>query len=404
MLSKYSLYNEKILELAKEHNYNVFHTAKALKIHLGDLSEKRPGNAIYAYCKKIIEGKSQVGLELNERGVSTDDFRHGWIKTKEGSYFIKNERIINYDEIKEQLLDDIKNYAYQYPKIEYPRKETENLLILDIADLHINKLINGYEVGESTKNVEEFKEIIFSKVQTLIKRTSSFNITNIVFVGGNDVLHTDNPQNTTTSGTRQDVSIMWFDAFIEARKLYVELIEYLTQIAPVHFVFVPSNHDYMSGFHLAQTIYAWFNNNPNVSFDISPAHRKYFQFGKSLIGLTHGDGAKECDLPDLMKIEAKDAYSMTDFCYWYTHHIHHKDKSNYRGKQKVQLEKDYRDVKIIHTGKNLSKTINRTHVEYLRSANGTDSWHHKQGFQHSPIGIECFVHDTENGQIGSFFE
>lgn len=196
--------------------------------------------------------------------------------------------------------------------------------------------------------------------------------------------------------------MMWFDAFVEARKLYIEVLEMLLTIAPVHFVFVPSNHDYMSGFHLAQNIEAWFNKNDNITFDVSPAHRKYVQYGNSLIGLTHGDGAKECDLPDLMKIEAKEGYSKSEFCYWYTHHIHHKDKSNYKGKTKVQLEKDYRDVKVINTGLSITQE-NRTHVEYLRSANGTDSWHHRNGYQHTPRGIECFVHNLHNGQIGSFF-
>ena len=216
-------------------------------------------------------------------------------------------------------------------------------------------------------------------------------------------MHVDSPNNTTTSGTRQDVSMMWFDAFVEARRFYVEVLEYLVQIAPVHFVFTPSNHDYMSGFHLSQNIEAWFNKCGDITFDVSPAHRKYVQFGNSLIGLTHGDGAKEAELPDLMKIEAKEAYASSDFCYWYTHHIHHKDKSNYKGKQKVQLEKDYRDVKVINSGKSLAKIKNRTHVEYLRSANGTDSWHHVKGFQHTQNGIECFVHGLKEGQIGSFF-
>lgn len=118
-------------------------------------------------------------------------------------------------------------------------------------------------------------------------------------------MHVDNPQNTTTSGTRQDVKMMWFDAFIEARKLYVEILESLLVIAPVHFVFVPSNHDYMSGFQLAQNVEAWFRNCKNITFDVSPGHRKYVAYGNSLIGFTHGDGAKEADLPDLMKTEAK---------------------------------------------------------------------------------------------------
>lgn len=55
-------------------------------------------------------------------------------------------------------------------------------------------------------------------------------------------------------------------------------------------------------------------------------------------------------------------------------------------------------------GSYIHKVENRTHVEYLRSANDTDSWHHVKGYQHTPRGVECFVHDLFNGQIGSFFD
>jgi hypothetical protein len=399
-MSKYKIYKEEIKSLARSNDFNTNKVARILSKQKGVTF----GGALRRYCNKVVLDLSQVKEDLNERGVASSDFRHGWIKTKQGSYFIKNENVINYDEIREQFIQDVKDYAPVYPKIKYDFKESENLLLLDIADLHINKLTSVFETGEANKNIESLKQTLFNKIEVLIKRTNSFNITSIIFVGGNDVLHTDSPQNTTTAGTKQDVSMMWFDAFVEARKLYIEILERLLLIAPVHFVFTPSNHDYMSGFHLAQNIQAWFHKNNNISFDVSPAHRKYIQFGASLIGLTHGDGAKEADLPDLMKIEAKEGYYNSNYCYWYTHHIHHKDKSSYKGKQKVQLEKDYRDVKVINTGKKLHSQKNRTHVEYLRSANGTDSWHHRKGYQHSPIGIECFVHSVEGGQIGSFFE
>lgn len=397
MISKYAPYKEEIIQLAKEHDYR----PNPIAYHLSKKYNLTYSNGIRRYCKKIIIQLSQVKRELNECGVSSEDFSHGWVKTKNGSYFIKNNRLIDYDEIRDRFLDDVREYAPEYPEIKYENKYNKSLLVIDIADLHFGKMISATEIGGESNNVKNYKKSLHNKLDMLIQRTSGYDIQNIVFVGGNDVLHVDNPHNTTTSGTRQDVSMMWYDAFIEARDFYIKVLEKVIQIAPVHFVFVPSNHDYMSGFHLAQNIEAWFNKCENITFDVSPAHRKYIKYGNSLIGLTHGDGARESDLPDLMKIEAKEAYATSEHCYWYCHHIHHKDKSNYKGKQKVQLEKDYRDVKVINTGKNLS--VNRTHVEYLRSASGTDSWHHRNGYQHAPQGIEGFVHDIDNGQICSLF-
>jgi hypothetical protein len=49
----------------------------------------------------------------------------------------------------------------------------------------------------------------------------------------------------------------------------------------------------------------------NITFDCSIAHRKGFQYGKNLIGTTHGDGAKHQDLPLLMATEFPLEWSQT---------------------------------------------------------------------------------------------
>jgi hypothetical protein len=145
----------------------------------------------------------------------------------------------------------------------------------------------------------------------------------------------------------------------------------LLQVAPVHVQYNPSNHDYTNGFFLAHTLEAWFNRCEGITFDTSIAHRKYHTYGTNLIGTTHGDGAKVQDLPLLMAHEAPEAWAKCKHRYIYTHHIHHK------------MSKDFMGVC----------------VEALRSPSGTDSWHHRNGFQHSPKAVEGFIHHPEHGQI-----
>jgi hypothetical protein len=99
-------------------------------------------------------------------------------------------------------------------------------------------------------------------------------------------------------------------------------------------------------------------------------HRKYIQYGDNVLGFTHGDGAKEKDLPLLMAHEAGQMW-MSTHKYIYTHHVHHKSAKDYMG----------------------------VCVESLRSPSGTDSWHHRQGFQHSPKAIEGYIHSPINGQV-----
>jgi hypothetical protein len=246
-------------------------------------------------------------------------------------------------------------------------------LVIDPADIHIGKLSTNYETGDEYNSA-----IAVHRVKTgidgLIAKAIPYNIEKIVLVIGNDVLHIDNAKRTTTSGTPQDTDGMWYEAFLLAKQMYVEVIETLLQLADVEVVFNPSNHDYTAGFFLAQTIQAWFNRCKQVTFDVSISHRKYTIYGKNLIGTTHGDGAKNTDLALLMAHEAAEHWAYCKHRYFYTKHLHHK------------VSKDYMSVC----------------VETTRSPSGTDSWHHRNGYQHAPKAIEAYLHSKEHGQIARF--
>jgi len=64
-------------------------------------------------------------------------------------------------------------------------------------------------------------------------------------------------------------------------------------------------------------------------------------------------------------------WAETKHRYIYTHHVHHKTSKDYAG----------------------------ITIESLRSPSGTDSWHHRNGYQHAPKAVEGFLHCKENGQI-----
>lgn len=311
-----------------------------------------------------------------------------WLKAKKGKSFF---------ELKDELLKDLKKFSPRYPVIKRRACKEKNLLVVDPGDPHFGKYASEMETGEGY-NLKKAQERFEEGIEGLIQKVSFYGFDKIVYIGGNDKLHVDTPQNTTTSGTRQDIDGMWFEHFRSAKNAEIKAIDRLLTVADVHYVHCPSNHDYKSGFMLAENIAAWYRHNKNITFDISPAHRKYVQYGTSLIGATHGDGAKEADLPDLMAKEARQAWAKTRYGYWYLHHIHHKDKKARRGSEKVQLEKDKIGVTVLHTNLNIDPE-EHCHVEYLRSMSGTDSWHHRNGFQHSFKAMEAFIHHPVGGQI-----
>ena len=323
------------------------------------------------YTPSVFEEK----LEQSNFNVNSK-WSHGWLKTKEASIFIKNkEGVISFDEMRAKFITEMSEYSPAYKKVKRKDITDKHLLVIDIADLHIGKLADKSETGDSYNSDIGVKRAL-EGVNGILSKAKGFPIDKILFIIGNDVLHIDNANKSTSAGTTQDVDGMWYKNYEIARDLYIKIIEMLVNVADVHVVHNPSNHDYISGFMLADSVYCWFRNHKNVSFDVSNAHRKYFIYGKNLIGSSHGDGAKMADMPLLMANEAPLQWANTFYRYIYLHHIHHKDVTKFKS------GKDYQGVT----------------VEYLRSPSGTDSWHHRNGYQHAPKAIEAFIHNKQFGQ------
>lgn len=353
--------------------------AKVLEEDTGDVWEP---SAIRKYINKWglrdVEANQFTEALEGANFSNPNDWAYGWLKVKDGpSILIKNKQdVMSFDDMREEFISEMRAFSPQFPSIERTLSMEPHLLVIDIADLHIGKLGTNVESGDPY-DVDMAIERAVAGVGGILSKSSGFEIDKILFVIGNDILHTDNTRATTTSGTPQDVSGIWYENFKIARKLYTEIISGLLMIAPVHVVHNPSNHDYVTGTMLADAVYCWFNNCNDVTFDVTIAHRKYFKYGENLIGTSHGDGAKLADIPLLMANEAKDMWANTTWRYVYLHHLHHKQKNIF------QSGKDYQGVT----------------VEHLRSPSGTDSWHHRNGYQHSPKAIEGFIHHKEYGQV-----
>jgi len=314
-------------------------------------------NAIYQESKKL--------------GLDVGDVKHGWLKTQDASMFFTNPLYKKKEEdgFYNELIEDLQNFSPSFPVIKRTPSSEGHLLIIDPADIHIGKLAMAFETGDEY-NTKIAVERVLKGVQGILDKTSGFNIDQILFVGGNDILHIDTPKRTTTSGTPQDTDGMWYSNFLVAKQLYIDVLMMLMPVADVHFTFNPSNHDYTNGFFLADVIKTYFKDCKNITFDCSIAHRKYYKYYNNLIGTTHGDGARQADLPLLMAHESKD-WSDCKHRYIYTHHVHHKTAKDHIG----------------------------VTIESLRSPSASDSWHSRNGYTGVPKAIEGFLHHKEFGQI-----
>lgn len=330
--------------------------------------------------QSVIKEYRRVRQESDALGVDYKNVRGGWLKTKEVSLKFVNPDFANgevsYEEIRDRFINDAQKHAPEYPEIKRPKQKDEYLLCMNLSDLHIGKLSSKTGTGEIYDSRIAI-QLAIEAVTNLLQTASGYAITQIVLPMGNDILHTDGSKAQTTKGTPQDTSGAWHDNYISARKMYVALIEMLLTVADVHLIHVPSNHDYASGFFLSDSVASWFHKSRNVTSDIDMTHRKYYQYGKNLIGYSHGDGAKAEHMPLIMANEAKAEWAYTDYRYIYLSHIHHKNTL------KFQSGKDYHGVT----------------VEYMRSPSAADSWHHNSGYQHVKRAVEAFIHHKDNGQV-----
>lgn len=348
------------------------------------MSDREMGEKIGLTKDQTRHLRKKLGLDRNSafkdallgKGFDGENWSHGWLKTEEASIFIRNdEGFMTYDDIKDELVAELKRYAPKYPKLKRKKLKDGHLFVIDPADIHMGKLAILAETNDEY-NIEIAKKRALEGVQALIDKATGFPIERILLVIGNDIMHIDKTNRTTTSNTPQDTDGQWWQMFREAKDLYVRMIEMLIPVADVEVVFCPSNHDFMSGFMLADTLSSWFYKNKQVSFHTDIVHRKYIEYGLNMLAFDHGDGCKLNDTKDLMADEEPEMWGRTKFRYSYKHHVHHKIKQNWIS------GKDFIGVT----------------VEFMRSQSAADAWHHRNGYI-APKAVEGFIHSPTKGQV-----
>lgn len=324
----------------------------------------------------ILRGYDEALInECIEQGISPSKVKRYWHKSEHFSLDVREPIEGCENTFKEDLIKELQNYSPSFPNIKRKKSENGHLLVVDIADLHINKYAEAHLTGADYNSLIAVERAI-EGVKGLIQKASGFNIDKILFVIGNDVLNTDNLLKQTTKGTPQDTDLNWFTAFNIAKDCYVKCIEICLSVADVDVIHCPSNHDLMSGCFLAQTVEAWFRKSKNITFNSSPKYRKYYQYYKNMIELEHGDKGKMLNLPLTMAQEEPQMWASTKFRYGYLHHVHHQDKTQFKS------GKDY-------TGANIT---------YLRSPSSADLWHSENGYLNL-VAVEGFIHSKEHGRI-----
>jgi len=285
------------------------------------------------------------------------------------------------------FLEEIKNFAPNY--ISYKQNlinKYESLidkkysLEISVPDLHIGKLGHRDEVGENFDTkiaIQRYNESIDKLLANILHLKGS--IEEIVLPIGNDMLNTDNKNNTTTAGTPQSVDSRWYQMFWKAKNLLINTIDKLSMIAPVKVIVVSGNHDSLNMFHLGDSILSWYRNSDRVEVNNDPTQRKYYTYGTNLIGFTHGNEEKHQELGLIMATEKPELWSKSKFREIHLGHFHSRKVIKYTEVQEFQGFK----------------------IRILPSLSGTDAWHNSKGYMSIKSAV-AFLYDKDNGLVAEY--
>lgn len=278
----------------------------------------------------------------------------------------------------EKFLEEIKAIAApseSKPESVTTKYTSKYLLELVLPDLHLSKMSSADETGENY-NTDEAIFRYKSAVETLLARVPLHNIGKILLVVGNDLGNFDTLTGTTTAGTPQDSDSRYYELFIKAKKLMIDTINKLVTYCPVDIEIVSGNHDQLFSYHVGSVLEAYYHLNDNVSVNNSPKPRKYYQFGKCLIGLAHGDNEKELELPLIMAREVPKLWAETEYREWHLGHFHKTKSLNFKSIDENQ----------------------GIRVRRLPALTGTDAWHNRKAY-HSLKSADAFVWCKNEGMI-----
>lgn len=220
----------------------------------------------------------------------------------------------------EEFFDRLdRNYSLPKLKPNNNYLNGDKLLLIDIADLHMNLQASVFTTGNEY-NCDIAEKLFFHVIEDVLTRTQNYNFNEIVFCVGGDMLNGDNLTGSTTKGTPQISDMHYYDAYEKLCAMTIKAIDLLKDKCKVNVIYVMGNHDEVTGFKLAKYIDAWFRNEDRVTVDYQPVARKYKLFGKTLLCFAHDGNVQK--LPAIISNEAKKYWSKAETVEVFLQHLH----------------------------------------------------------------------------------
>lgn len=302
------------------------------------------------------------------KGTSTYYDRDGevrgqWVKTQ-----LDKER--HEEAIKEWiawLSEDARGIA---KPIKPPAQLSADLLsVYAIGDPHFGLYAWADEAGEDF-DLSEAESLTTAAIERLVACSPPSRKGLILELG--DLLHADDSRNQTpTSGHALDVDTRYAKVMqVALRTLKHAITRALKKHEEVEVWLIGGNHDPHSSFAISMCLAAFYEKEPRVKIDLSPAAFRYLRHGRVLIGSHHGHGLKMDQLPGIMATDRAQDWGETRHRHWYCGHWHHLSRKEFPG----------------------------CTVETFRTLAARDAWHTANGYR-AGRDMQLVVHHAEYGEI-----
>ena len=246
------------------------------------------------------------------------------------------------------------------------------MAVYPIGDAHLGMYAWGEETGDDF-DMDIAEKDLRAAVDALTASTPAANTAIVLPLG--DFLHGDNSSNQTArSGHGLDIDTRYAKVLRTGARLMLDIIRAaLLRHEKVIVRMVRGNHDPESSLAIALILDAYFAQEPRVTVDLSPSAFWYYQFGKVLLGSTHGDTCKLNDLGAIMAADRPREWgeSHTSSRVWFTGHRH-----NHR----------------------VMELTGGVIVEVARTLAPKDSWTAESGYR-SGRDLQSVVFHKEHGEV-----
>jgi hypothetical protein len=316
-------------------------------------------NGVSAEVRELMKPKATSTLYGPDGEVKLE-----WVKSdiQKDNALETYEKALNV--LSESLIESRK--PIKVPKV----SNSDSMTVYTIGDAHVGMLAHKAETGNDN-DLKTVEDDLVIAMTMLTEQSVATEEAFIIDVG--DYFHSDNQSNTTAaSGNRLDVDGRYHKVLEVGLRMTTELVDMaLTKHKVVRWRSAIGNHNEHTALMINAFLKAYYRNESRVIVHDTPNMLMYHQFGKNLIGITHGHTVKADKLGEIMSVDCEELWSSTKNRYWYTGHVHHLSTKEYPS----------------------------CVVETFRTLSGKDAWHSASGYR-SGQDMKAITLHKDFGEVG----